>query len=137
MKGYLKEAGLQKKNPADIESRNALAARGYYLVFEEIKKWFNTPGFFENSTQETIKNYSDLYYTLFSPSVDAGILSASDLVGYRNKQVFIKGSRHVSLSQESLMDAMETFERLLLEEDNFAVKAILGHHIFTFIHPLY
>lgn len=35
------------------------------------------------------------YRELFAPSVDAGILKASDLAGYRGHQVFIKNAAHV------------------------------------------
>ena len=64
-----------------------------------------------------------------------GILKAGDLAGYRNHQVYISGARHVPPPAEAVLDSMKTLEKLLLEEKSAAVRAILGHFIFVFIHP--
>ncbi len=75
------------------------------------------------------------FQALFSSCVQAGILPASDLVGYRKHPVYIRGSRHVPLPREALIDAMETLFECLKKEENAAVRAILGHYIFVYIHP--
>ena len=72
---------------------------------------------------------------LFAPSVGAGLISAAKLAGYRNSPVYIRNSRHVPLNPDALRDAMATFFELLSEEEDPAVRVVLGHFIFVYIHP--
>ena len=65
----------------------------------------------------------------------AGIVTAADLAGYRNRPVFIRNAEHVPPPAEALMDAMEVLFELLANETNAAVRAVLGHFVFVFIHP--
>ena len=65
----------------------------------------------------------------------AGIHKSADLVGYRNGPVFIRRSMHVPPSREAVRDAMPAFFGLLCEEKNAAVRVVLGHFIFVYIHP--
>lgn len=75
------------------------------------------------------------FFQLFEPSVQAGIIKANDLFGYRKNQVYIRGSSHVPLPASALMDAMGVFFVKMKKEEDPAVRAIAGHHVFTFIHP--
>ena len=75
------------------------------------------------------------YRALFSPSVTAGITSAASLAGYRAGPVYIRGSQHVPPAREAVPDFMETLFGLLKSEENAAVRGVLGHFIFVFIHP--
>ena len=75
------------------------------------------------------------YRALFTPSVGAGILKASQLAGYRNAPVYIRGSQHVPMSVEAVRECMPVFFELLRAETNPAVRVVLGHFIFVFIHP--
>jgi len=123
-------------NPSDHKQIDAMAAKGYFDAFkkalESVRKTFGgeNPGtVFEHDLQ-------DWYRALFSSSVQAGILKAADLAGYRNSQVFIKGARHVPpRGGDAVIDSMETLFRLLSDEDHPAVRAVLGHFIFVYIHP--
>jgi len=123
-------------NPEDSEQIDAMATKGYHDAFQKtlvsVRKTIggeNTGKVFENDLQ-------DWYRALFSPSVQAGILKAADLAGYRNSQVFIKGARHVPpRGKDAVIDSMETLFRLLAEEEHPAVRAVLGHFIFVYIHP--
>jgi Fic family protein len=42
---------------------------------------------------------------------------------------------HVPLNREAVRDAMPAFFDLLLEEKDPAVRAVLGHFVFVYIHP--
>ena len=42
---------------------------------------------------------------------------------------------HVPLNYEALPDVMPAFFELLEEEPNAAVRVVLGHFIFVYIHP--
>jgi Fic family protein len=75
------------------------------------------------------------YVALFSPSVQAGLLKPGDLAGWRNDQVFIKGARHVPLSKEAVRDSMPVLFEMMEAEPDAAVRAVLGHFVFVYIHP--
>ncbi len=75
------------------------------------------------------------HQALFAPSVRAGILPAHALAGYRSGPVFIRGSRHVPPRAEAVRPAMDALFRLLQEEPEPAVRAVLGHWALGPIHP--
>ena len=75
------------------------------------------------------------YRELFTPSVTAGLLRASDLAGYRNGQVYIRNSMHVPLNRDAVRDTMPLLFDLLKEEKEASVRIVLGHFIFVYIHP--
>ena len=64
-----------------------------------------------------------------------GLLKPSDLAGYRNGPVYIRKSMHVPLNRDAVRDAMPTYFELLKEEKDQAVRVVLGHFIFVYIHP--
>lgn len=72
---------------------------------------------------------------MFFPMVQAGIIKASDLVGYRRTPVYIKDAMHIPPPFESVADTMDTLFNLLQKEENGAARAVLGHYFFVFIHP--
>lgn len=119
----------------DKKERNAMAARGYYQAFQAVKKSIKTILGGTNAGEVVDNDHGDWYRELFAPSITAGILKASDLAGYRNGQVFIKGSKHTPLSPEAIRDAMPVLFDLLKEEKEGSVRAVLGHFIFVYIHP--
>lgn len=119
----------------DKKERNAMAARGYYQTFQAVKESIKAILGGTNSGEVADSHHSDWYRELFAPSVTSGILQASDLAGYRNSQVFIKGSKHTPLSPEAVRDAMPVLFDLLIEEKEACVRAVLGHFIFVYIHP--
>ena len=64
-----------------------------------------------------------------------GIIRSQDLIGYRTGQVYIRNSRHVPLPREALVDSMEALFDCLRQEEHPAVRAVLGHYFFVYIHP--
>ena len=120
---------------SDSEQRDALAAKGYYQAFKSVTASVrkalsgSTPG---KVFSEDLQTW---YRDLFTPSVQAGFVKASDLAGYRNSQVYIRSSRHVPPPRGAVLDSMDALERLLSTEENAGVRAVLGHFIFVFIHP--
>ena len=112
-----------------------MAARGYWLaaqkVRESIRKILNG----DNPGEVADADYGDWYRELFAPGVQTGIINASDLAGFRNKQVIITGSRHVPLNNEAVRDAMPALFDLLKQEPEASVRVVLGHFIFVYIHP--
>jgi len=122
-------------NGPDREQRNAMAARGYWQSFQKVKASINAVLKGKNAGDVVDMDHGEWYRELFTPSVTAGILEASDLAGYRNGQVYIKGSMHTPLSSDAVRDAMPVLFDLLKEETEPSVRAVLGHFIFVYIHP--
>ena len=124
-----------KGNEADRRQRDAMAARGYWLASQRVRESIKLILNNENPGKVVDDDHGDWYRELFAPSVTSGILKASDLAGYRNDQVYIGGSMHVPLNKDAVRDAMPELFDLLRKEENAAVRAVLGHFIFVFIHP--
>lgn len=124
-----------KDNIDDRQQRDAMAARGYWdafnLVKESIKKILEK----SNPGRVADEDHGEWYREMFGPSVIAGLLRPADLAGYRNHQVYIGNSMHTPLNKEGVRDAMPILFQLLSEEPSAAVRAVLGHFIFVFIHP--
>lgn len=124
-----------KENEANRKQRDAMAARGYWLASQRVRESIKLILNNENPGKVVDDDHGDWYRELFAPSVISGILKASDLAGYRNDQVYIGGSMHVPLNKDAVRDAMPELFDLLSKEENAAVRAVLGHFVFVFIHP--
>jgi fido (protein-threonine AMPylation protein) len=119
----------------DRQRRNALAARGYWLAHQTVKESVRKVLTGENPGAVTDADHSEWYQQLFAPSVAAGLLKPADLAGYRNDQVFIRRSMHVPPRREAVRECMPVFFDLLSEETDPAVRVVLGHFVFVYIHP--
>lgn len=128
-----------KWNPNDSEydnrQKDAMAARGYWQAFQKVKESIHEVLEGKNPGEVAGADHGTWYRELFAPSVAAGIIRATDLAGYRNSQVYIKGANHVPPNQAAVRDAMPVLFELLKEEPNPGVRAVLGHFIFVYIHP--
>jgi Fic family protein len=123
-------------NDNDKKTKDALAAKGYADAFNEIKNDLKEEVVSHKYGNKFVeKLHSKWFVKLFGSSVQSGVLKASDLVGYRRHQVFIRNSKHVPLEEYELLDAMETYFELLANEKDPFVQAVLGHHLFGYIHP--
>jgi len=119
----------------DRATRDAMAARGYFETHNLVKEDLVRVIRGENPGTVFRQALPRWYQALFSPSVRTGILKASDLAGYRNDQVFIRGALHVPLSKEAVRDCMPILFELLEAEKEPQVRAVLGHFLFVYIHP--
>lgn len=122
-------------NENDREHRNALAARGYWQAYQAVQESLSKILHNENSGTIVSDNHHKWYAELFGPSVTAGIINAVDLAGYRNGPVYIRRSMHVPPPREAVRDCMPALFDLLSEEPEPAVRVVLGHFIFVYIHP--
>jgi fido (protein-threonine AMPylation protein) len=120
---------------ADRNNRDALAARGYWQAFQQVKDAVSKliegvqPGALVRET------HRDWYREMFQPSVAAGLMRPAALAGYRGHPVYIRGSRHVPPRWETVPDAMTALFDLLEEEAEPSVRAVLGHWMLGYIHP--
>lgn len=124
-----------ENNPDDKELRNAMAARGYWQAFQVVKQSIEKVLDNQNSGNIVDQDHSTWYRELFGPSVTAGLLKPSDLAGYRNDPVYIHQSMHVPMNRDAVRDCMPVLFDLLSRETEPAVRAVLGHFIFVYIHP--
>ena len=67
--------------------------------------------------------------------VQAGIIAAHRLAGYRDQNVYLRGSSHVPLPPHAIMDAMEALFECIGDEPDPRVKAVVAPFLFTYIHP--
>ena len=119
----------------DRATRDAMATRGYFETHNLVKRDLVRVVRGENAGTVFRSTLSAWYQALFSPSVQAGVLKASDLAGYRNDQVFIRGALHVPVSKVAVRECMPVLFDLLGEETEPQVRAVLGHFLFVYIHP--
>lgn len=123
------------ENEEDRKNRDALAARGYWQAFQLVKKTIadilagGDAGALVGEAQRA------WYRELFQPSVAAGLIRAAALAGYRDRPVFLRGSRHVPPRAETVADGMNALFRRLQNEPEPGVRAVLGHWLFGYIHP--
>lgn len=120
---------------ADVQQKDALAAKVYRLAFEATQLSLRRVLQGENPGLVVKQDLAHWYQMLFSPSVQAGLLHDFYLAGYRSHQVYIQNSRHIPFPQTALLDSMDMFFELLEKEENPASRAILGHFFFVHIHP--
>jgi fido (protein-threonine AMPylation protein) len=122
-------------NEHDRRNRNALAARGYWQAFQSVKKSVQRILEGENPGTVADDDHHTWYAQLFEPSVVAGILKPSELAGFRNGQVYIRRSMHVPPNRDAVRALMPVFFDLLNAESEPAVRIVLGHFMFVYIHP--
>jgi len=122
-------------NDADRQSKDALAARGYYQAFMSVKQTVSDILEGRDATDGIINDIQAWYREMFQPFVQSGILKPSTLAGYRGQSVYLRTSRYIPPRHERVHDAMEGLFDLLKEEPHPAVRAVLGHWLIGYIHP--
>jgi len=122
-------------HPDDKNSKNAMAAHGYWLAHNAVKDSIRKILGGANPGDVLRADHGQWFRKLFEPSVTAGILDVTDLAGYRTLPVYIKHALHVPPGKEKVRDMMPAFFELLKGEPEPAVRAVLGHFMFVYIHP--
>ena len=117
-------SGVWKPDGDDTDSKNALAARGYWQAFRAVKKSVSDIFRGDNSADIAERDLPVWYSEMFMPCVAAGIIKPSDIVGYRSHQVYIRNSMHTPLNPDALRDAMTTLFELLKEEPEASARAV-------------
>ena len=122
-------------DPNDASSRDALAARGYWQTFQQVRDAVAEVVNGADAAELVRNRHRDWHRSLFAPSVELGHFGAGDLGGYRQHAVVLSGSRHVPTRWEAVPEAMAVLFELLDEEEEPSVRAVLGHFFFVYIHP--
>jgi len=124
-----------EENQEDYNQKNAMVARGYWQAFNAVKTSIIRILKGDNAGNVVYEDHGDWYRELFAPSVAVGLLKDSDLAGYRVNQVYIGRSKHTPINKDALREVMPFIFKLMEQEENVAVRAVLGHFIFVYIHP--
>jgi len=120
---------------ADRQSRDALAARGYWQAFQVVKANVGEILSGANPGRLARTAHRDWYRELFQPCVAAGLIAPGALAGYRNDAVYLRTSRYVPPRWEAVRDAMPALFDLLENEPEPGVRAVLGHWLIGYVHP--
>ncbi|TVR62907.1 MAG: Fic family protein, partial [Gemmatimonadales bacterium] len=127
--------GVAYEGRSRAETERLMALKGYSRAFDRILELI--PGALaDGGTRLTESLIFDLHLELWGPSIDAGVVSAEDMRGWRSSNVFIRHSRHVPPGPEKVGRHMPQ----LLEQVNDPTRgpitrAILAHWGFVHIHP--
>jgi fido (protein-threonine AMPylation protein) len=122
------------REPGDRDTSHALAARGYWLAFQRVRDTVRRV-LADGDVRILRTTHRDWYRELFRSHVTAGLMEASALAGYRNHPVYLRGSRHVPPRAEVAREAMPALFDLIEREPAPAVRAVLGHWLFGYVHP--
>lgn len=122
-------------NEKDKEHTATLAARGYWQTFKAVEKSVSKVLKGKNPGKVFDEDHRDWYREMFAPCITAGILKPADLAGYRTSPVYIRRSMHVPPNPDAVRDLMPAFCELLSKETEAAVRVVLGHFFFVYIHP--
>jgi hypothetical protein len=114
------------------ETRTRMAVLGYSNAFDRLVERI------DRERQHLVISASmilDLYTDLFRPSVEAGVVEAEALRGWRNAPVFIRNTRYVPPAAEHVSEMMNTLIEHLGKLDTTIEKAVLAHLMLVTIHP--
>lgn len=101
---------------ADRKNRDALAARGYWQAFQNVKGSVAEIIAGANAGAVVRPTHTNWYGELFQPCVAAGLIPAGTLAGYRNDAVYLRTSRYVPPWWEAVRDAVPALFDLLERE---------------------
>ena len=124
-----------ERHEEDRRNRDAMAARGYWQAFRIVKRTVEQVIAGVNPGALVRTAHKDWYRELFQPCVTVGLIPAGSLAGYRNHPVYLRTSRYAPPRWEAVRDAMPVLFDLLEKESEPAVRAVLGHWLFGYIHP--
>ena len=119
----------------DATQRDRLAASGYLRAQRSVRASVAAVLDGQDASDVVRRDLDAWHSTMFSPHVEAGLLRRPQLLGYRRQPVYILGSRHVPPPHDAVPDAMEELFGQLRDEPLASVRAVLGHFVFTWIHP--
>jgi Fic/DOC family len=120
----------------DHEHHDALAARGYWQTFQLVKDSVHQALRSQHAGVAAEHEHHGWYRELFAPIVTAGILKPEGVAGYRNGSVHIRRSMYSPPRAEAVRELMPAFFELQ-NEPQAAVRVVLGHFAFVYIHPYF
>lgn len=115
------------------QTRSRMAIVGYGQAFERCLHVLRDASGSVSISEALI---TDLHVDLFGASVDAGIVSAEELRGYRREPAYLRGSRYVPPAPDKLPALMSQYVELTNAVVGRPIlRAILAHLDFVTVHP--
>ena len=124
-------------DPKNLQDKAAMAAKGYSAAFTLVKKSISDVLNGKNEADEIESSRQSWFIALFSAGIEAGIVQASNVAGFRGHPVYIRDSMHVPPGKDHIADCMDSLNECMRHEPNPFVRAVLGHYLFVYIHPYF
>lgn len=122
---------LESRDRAEME--RLMALKGYGLAFE---RTLSLIGEAEGGLRLGEADVLDLYEELWAPSVDAEVMTAAQLRGWRKEPVYIRGSDYVPPAPGKVPQLMRVWaETLNTVEAGPIARAAVAHWGFVHVHP--
>lgn len=129
-------AGAPLDSPDRAETERLMALKGYAQAFERTLAAVSESAAGDGGPRLSEALALDLYVELWSPSVDAEIMSAMQLRGWRKDPVYIRGSAYVPPSPVKVPQLMRVWADTLNEMELDPVsRAAVAHWGFVHVHP--
>ncbi|MBW3570091.1 MAG: Fic family protein [Gemmatimonadetes bacterium] len=126
-------AGAPLDSPDRAEMERLMALKGYSQAFERTLAF---AGAADGGVRLSEPMVLDLYVELWGPSVDAQIMTAAELRGWRQAPVYIRGSAYVPPSSGKVPQMMRVWADSLNDMEVDAVsRAAIAHWAFVHVHP--
>jgi Fic family protein len=110
-----------------------MALKGYSQAFERA---LSCAGGVKGWVRLSMAMVQELYTELWGPSVDAEIMTVSDLRGWRKAPVYIRGSGYVPPAPAKVPQMMRVWSDSLNEITADAIsRAAVAHWAFVHVHP--
>lgn len=120
----------------ESEMVDACAAQGYADAFSLVKSDLLSSLTGGRDTAGIVEKVPTWHQWLISPSFKAGVMLWGPLnKPYRASQCFVRHSRHIPVEHGDVEAAMETLRKLMSDEPDAFVRAVLGHFMLVYIHP--
>ena len=121
--------------PKEGTLREVLAIRGYSQAFDLVKDAARRVLAGESAAVLARAGHVAWYRALFEPGVDAGLLPATRLAGYRQGPVALRGSRYSPPRAELVPGAMAMLFDQFEAEPEPRARCVLAHWLFGYLHP--
>ena len=129
-------AGAPLDSPDRAETERLMALKGYAQAFERTLAEAAEGAAADGGPRLSEALALDLYVELWSPSVDAEIMSAVQLRGWRKEPVYIRGSAYVPPAPVKVPQLMRVWADTLNEMEMDPVsRAAVAHWGFVHVHP--
>lgn len=126
-------AGAPLESPDRAEMERLMALKGYSQAFERTLQFTDESA---DGVRLSEGMVLDLYVELWGPSVDAEIMTAAELRGWRKAPVYIRGSAYVPPAPAKVPQMMRVWADSLNEMEVDAVsRAAIAHWAFVHVHP--
>lgn len=120
----------------ESEMVDACAAQGYADAFCLVRSHLLSSLTGGCDIAEIVVRVSSWHQWLITPSFKAGVMLWGHLERpYRDAQCYVRRSRHIPVEHGDIEAALDMLQKLMSEEPDAFVRAVLGHFFLVYIHP--